>query len=73
MADLKSKRDGTFLLIENHCPIAKLAGACRHFCDAELHLFQHLLRDQAEVTRSEHMAAEGQRCTYTIEPKTRKR
>ncbi len=70
MADLQRNRDGTFLLIENHCPIAKLANACRLFCDAELRLFQCLLGEEAEISRSEHMAAEGKRCSYLIVPKS---
>jgi predicted ArsR family transcriptional regulator len=73
MAELQQNRDGTFDLIENHCPIAKLASACRLFCDAELRLFQCLLGKQAEITRSEHMAAEGKRCSYLIVPNTRKK
>ena len=32
MAEIRSEGDGSFLLVENHCPICAAANACQGFC-----------------------------------------
>lgn len=66
MAEFEALEDGTFLLIENHCPICAAATACQGFCRAELMVFEQVL--QARVERVEHILAKARRCAYTIRP-----
>jgi predicted ArsR family transcriptional regulator len=35
MADFEEEQDGSFLLIENHCPICAAAKTCQGFCRSE--------------------------------------
>lgn len=60
--------DGSFLLIENHCPICAAATECQNFCRSELEIFQQVLGPDATVERSEHLLAGARRCTYRITP-----
>ena len=39
------------------------------FCTAELRLFSEALGDDVTVERTEHLLAEGRRCTYRIQPR----
>ena len=57
--------DAGFLLVEHHCPICDAAKSCLGFCAAELRLFGEALGD-VTVERTEHLLAEGRRCTYRI-------
>ena len=36
MAEAQRQRDGSFLLIENHCPISAAANVCPKLCEAEM-------------------------------------
>jgi predicted ArsR family transcriptional regulator len=72
MAECESQSDGSFLLIENHCPICAAAKACQGFCRSELDLFQAAFGADASVTRQEHLLSEGRRCVYRIAPETRR-
>lgn len=65
MADWREEPDGSFILVENHCPICAAAVACQGFCRAELEVFRAVLGG-AEVVRSEHIVAGGRRCSYAI-------
>ncbi|CAN5824683.1 transcriptional regulator [soil metagenome] len=65
MAEWSRADDGSYLLIENHCPICAAATACQGFCRAELSLFQRLLAP-AKVERLEHILAGARRCAYRI-------
>lgn len=67
MAEWLREADGTYLLIENHCPICAAAAACQGFCRAELALFEMLLAP-ATVTRVEHVLAAARRCAYRVTP-----
>ncbi|MEX1009617.1 MAG: metalloregulator ArsR/SmtB family transcription factor [Acidimicrobiia bacterium] len=60
--------DGGYLLIEHHCPICDAAKSCLGFCSAELRLFGKALGDDVTVERTEHLLADGRRCTYRIRP-----
>lgn len=65
MAAVKSQSDGSFLLVENHCPICAAATACTGLCDRELETFQAVLGN-VEIQRVEHIIAGARRCTYEI-------
>lgn len=67
MAESDRRSDGTFVIVENHCPICAAATACQGFCRSELALFARLLAP-AEVRRSEYLLAGGQRCSYLVVP-----
>jgi predicted ArsR family transcriptional regulator len=67
MAEWRPLDDGTYLLIENHCPICAAAKVCQGFCRSELALFEALLAP-AGVERTEHILAGARRCAYRIVP-----
>ena len=66
MAEYEKHEDGSFLFIENHCPICAAATRCQSFCRAELAIFQEVL--QAKVERVEHILQQARRCAYRIWP-----
>jgi predicted ArsR family transcriptional regulator len=66
MADVQANADGSFLLIEKHCPICIAATACTGLCAKELEIFQTILGDEVDIQRVEHMIAGERRCTYQI-------
>jgi predicted ArsR family transcriptional regulator len=69
MAEVKPAGEGSFLLVENHCPICAAANACQGFCTSELDLFQAILGPGVAVERVEHIIAGDRRCAYRIRPK----
>ncbi|HLY17331.1 MAG TPA: metalloregulator ArsR/SmtB family transcription factor [Bryobacteraceae bacterium] len=69
MAELKPAAKGTFLLVENHCPICAAASACQGFCATELGLFQAVLGPEVAIERAEHIVSGDRRCAYRITPK----
>jgi predicted ArsR family transcriptional regulator len=68
MARVESAADGTFLLIEDHCPVCAAAETCQGLCRAELRIFEHLLGGFATIERGEHLLSGGRRCTYRVIP-----
>ncbi len=66
MAEFEMQADGSFLLIENHCPICAAAKTCQGFCRSELEQFQAAFGPEVSVTRQEHLLSEGRRCVYRI-------
>ena len=66
MAEFEMQGDGSFLLIENHCPICAAAKTCQGFCRSELELFRAAFGPDMSVTRQEHLLSEGRRCVYRI-------
>jgi hypothetical protein len=58
--------DGSYLLVENHCPICAAATACQGFCRSELQIFQEVLGDDVQVARTEHVLSGARRCAYRI-------
>jgi predicted ArsR family transcriptional regulator len=68
MADAKPTGKGTFLLVENHCPICAAATACQGFCATELDLFRAVLGPGVVVERAEHIVSGDRRCAYRITP-----
>ncbi|HVG21010.1 MAG TPA: metalloregulator ArsR/SmtB family transcription factor [Blastocatellia bacterium] len=68
MAEVKSEGDGSYLLVENHCPICAAAAACQGFCATELDLFRSALGPGVGVERVEHIVSGAQRCAYRVTP-----
>ncbi len=66
MAEWSKERDGTLLLVENHCPICAAAAACPARCRDELSVFQKAIGKGVPVERVEHILAGGRRCAYRI-------
>jgi len=64
MADFQQEEDGSFLLVENHCPICAAAATCQGFCRAEREVFSATL--EANVERTEHILQGARRCAYRI-------
>ncbi len=69
MADWSREHDGSFLLVENHCPICVAASACTNLCRDELQLFRRVLGPDVAVERVDHLLAGARRCAYRVEPK----
>jgi predicted ArsR family transcriptional regulator len=65
MAEWSRREDGSYLFVENHCPICAAAAACQGFCRSELMLFEMMLAP-AKVNRAEHILAGARRCAYLV-------
>jgi predicted ArsR family transcriptional regulator len=65
IAELRAEPDGSFLLVENHCPICAAARACRGFCRSELDIFRAVLPGCA-IERVDHLLAGARRCAYRV-------
>lgn len=70
MAAVETEKDGSYVLVENHCPICAAAKACQGFCRSELSMFRELLAD-CTVERIDHILAGARRCAYRITPGAR--
>lgn len=68
MAEIRNEGEGSYLLVENHCPICAAANACQGFCSTELDLFRSVLGPGVSVERAEHIVKGDQRCVYLIKP-----
>lgn len=68
MAEVVAEDDGSWLLIEHHCPICEAARLCVGICAAELAVFRRVLGDDVEVRRTRHLLTEDDRCAYRIAP-----
>lgn len=66
MAEVQEQTDGSYLLIENHCPICTAAEACTGLCASEMEVFQQVLGEQATVERTEHILQGQRRCVYRV-------
>lgn len=66
MAEVTRGEDGSYLLVENHCPICAAATACQGFCATELELFRSVLGPGVAVDRVEHIVSGDRRCAYRI-------
>jgi hypothetical protein len=66
MAEFEAEPDGSFLLIENHCPICAAAKICQGFCRSELELFRAAFGAGTSVMRQEHLLSNGGRCVYRV-------
>lgn len=68
LAESSRAADGSYTLVENHCPICAAAAVCQGLCAGELELFQAVLAGAATVERTEHLLAGDRRCAYRITP-----
>src|SRR5678815_998843 len=68
MAEVRREDDGSFLLVENHCPICAAANACQGFCSTELDLFRSVLGPGVTIERAEHIIKGDNRCVYRVQP-----
>ena len=68
MAEIRKEGKGSYLLVENHCPICAAATACQGFCSTELDLFSSVLGPGVSVERAEHIIKGDHRCVYRIQP-----
>ncbi|HJP95118.1 MAG TPA: metalloregulator ArsR/SmtB family transcription factor [Pyrinomonadaceae bacterium] len=66
MAEIRKADDGSYLLVENHCPICAAANACQGFCATELELFRSVLGPGVQVERAEHILSGDHRCVYKV-------
>lgn len=66
MADWQAQSDGSYLFVENHCPICAAARICQGFCRSELAVFRQVLGPSVTVERAEHILAGARRCAYRI-------
>jgi len=66
MAEWSKERDGTFWLVENHCPIGAAAAVCPALCRDEVALFEATLGKGISIERVEHIVAGARRCAYRI-------
>ena len=66
MAEFEAEPDGSFLLVENHCPICAAAKTCQGFCRSELELFRAAFGTGTSVTRQQHLLSDGRRCVYRV-------
>lgn len=66
MAAWSREGDGSWLLVENHCPICAAASVCQGFCRDELALFREVLGPGVVVEREDHLLAGARRCAYRI-------
>ena len=70
MAEARRHGDGSWSLIEHHCPICAAAQHCQGICSVELDVFRRVLGEDVEVERTEHVLEEnGRRCVYRIRPR----
>lgn len=66
MARVEKEPGGTFLLVEDHCPICAAAASCQALCRSELDIFRAVLGAGVHVERVDHVLAGARRCAYRI-------
>jgi predicted ArsR family transcriptional regulator len=68
MAEVKPAGKGSFLFIENHCPICVAASQCQGLCSSELDVFRNVLGPEVDIQREEHIVSGARRCAYRVTP-----
>lgn len=66
MAEVEKVGPGSYLLIENHCPICRVAAACTGLCAAEMEVFRCALGPDFSIERCDHILAGARRCAYRV-------
>jgi len=66
MAEAVPHDDGSWLLIEHHCPICEAATECPGLCNSELEVFRETLGPGCVVERTAHILEGSDRCVYII-------
>jgi predicted ArsR family transcriptional regulator len=67
MASVRAEPGGSFLLVEDHCPICAAATACQGLCRSELAVFRAVLGTDILIERIDHVLAGARRCAYRIQ------
>jgi predicted ArsR family transcriptional regulator len=67
MAEVQPESPGTWLFVENHCPICAAAATCQNLCAGELNVFRAVLGPRAQVERTDHILAGARRCAYRVQ------
>jgi predicted ArsR family transcriptional regulator len=62
----RDARSGSYLFVENHCPICSAARLCQGLCREELALFRRVLGEDVHVERTDHILAGAGRCAYRV-------
>lgn len=73
MAEWTAMRDGSFRLVENHCPVCAAARTCVGLCEGELSLMQRLLGPRVDIERTEYILDGDRCCAYAIRRRAKKR
>lgn len=68
MARAEQDGEGTWWLMENHCPICTAARECQGLCSIEQQVFQDVLGEEVSIERTEHILNGARRCAYRITP-----
>jgi predicted ArsR family transcriptional regulator len=68
MAEVQGGEEGSFLFIENHCPICAAATVCQGLCSTELDLFRTIFGEHVSVERATHIVSGDRRCAYRVSP-----
>lgn len=68
MAERERLEDGSYRLLEHHCPICIAASTCQGFCKSELEVFRAVFDGIATVEREDHLLQGARRCSYRIVP-----
>jgi predicted ArsR family transcriptional regulator len=66
MCEVKNLGTGSWLLIENHCPVCAAASRFKGLCRSELQIFQTVFEDVARVERINHILEGARRCAYRV-------
>ena len=66
MAEVEESDDGSYVFVENHCPICFVVQTRNEFCDAELDVFKATLGEDALVEREEHIFQGDRRCAFRV-------
>ena len=66
MAEWSKEADGTYLFVENNCPICAAAEICQGICGAEQDVFRAVLGDGVHVERTEFLLDGARRCAYRV-------
>ncbi|MBJ6363544.1 helix-turn-helix transcriptional regulator [Paenibacillus sp. GCM10012307] len=66
LAEVQEQEDGSYLMVEKHCPICEAAAACAGLCKNELQLFRTILGEGVHIERIEHIVSGGRRCVYSV-------
>ncbi|MFA9478892.1 helix-turn-helix transcriptional regulator [Phycisphaerales bacterium AB-hyl4] len=61
MAEVLRNEDGSYDLIEKHCPICVVAKNCTDLCWNEWELFEEVLGDNVKIARTEHLVQGARR------------
>lgn len=69
LAEFSVMANGTYQLIENHCPICDVANHCGELCASELSVMTQVLGNDVDIDRTEHIQSDDRRCVYQIKTK----